>query len=101
MSEPPIEVAAPDIDAYRQGNTDIPYVTTFESRRAGPHVAITALVLTDTPTNRPLPTDWPTNTTAPTPIPPPLIAVKLAGVEAGAAAGCVNDPLASSPCLIP
>ena len=37
MSEPPIEVAAPDIGAYRQGNTGVPYVTTFESRRAGPH----------------------------------------------------------------
>jgi predicted deacylase len=44
MSEPPVEVAAPDIGAYRRGNTGIPYVTTFESDRAGPHAVITALV---------------------------------------------------------
>ncbi len=44
MTEPPVEIAAPDISAYRQGNTDIPYVTTFESGRAGPHAVITALV---------------------------------------------------------
>ena len=44
MSEPPVEVAAPDISAYRQGNTGIPYVTTFESGQAGPHAVITALV---------------------------------------------------------
>jgi predicted deacylase len=44
MSEPPVEVAAPDIGAYRRGNTGIPYVTTFESNRSGPHAVITALV---------------------------------------------------------
>ena len=44
MSEPPVEVTAPDIRPYRQGNTGIPYVTTFESGRAGPHAVITALV---------------------------------------------------------
>ncbi len=44
MFEPPVEIAAPDIGAYRQGNTGIPYVTTFESGRAGPHAVITALV---------------------------------------------------------
>ena len=44
MSDPPVEIAAPDISAYRQGNAGIPYVTTFESGRAGPHAVITALV---------------------------------------------------------
>src|SRR5512134_2845644 len=44
MSEPGVEVSAPDITAWRRGNTGIPYVTTFESRRPGPHAVITALV---------------------------------------------------------
>jgi predicted deacylase len=44
MPEPPVEIAAPDLSAYRQGNTGIPYVTTFESGQAGPHAVITALV---------------------------------------------------------
>ena len=44
MSDAPVEIAAPDISAYRQGNTGIPYVTTFESGRPGPHAVITALV---------------------------------------------------------
>jgi predicted deacylase len=44
MSEPRVEIAAPDISAYRRGSTGIPYVTTFESGRAGPHAVITALV---------------------------------------------------------
>jgi len=44
MSDPPVEVVAPDISAYRRGNTGIPYVTTFESGRPGPHALITALV---------------------------------------------------------
>ena len=38
-----IEVAAPDIAAYAAGNTGIPYVTTFDSRRPGPHVLVNAL----------------------------------------------------------
>ena len=44
MFESPVEIAAPDISAYRRGNTGIPYVTTFQSSRAGPHAVITALV---------------------------------------------------------
>jgi predicted deacylase len=44
MSEARVEIAAPDISAYRRGNTDVPYVTTFDSGRAGPHAVITALV---------------------------------------------------------
>ncbi len=44
MLEAPVEVAAPDISPYRRGNTGIPFVTTFESGRAGPHAVITALV---------------------------------------------------------
>jgi predicted deacylase len=44
MSEPTVEIGAPDISAYRRGNTGVPYVTTFESGRAGPHAVITALV---------------------------------------------------------
>jgi predicted deacylase len=44
MPESPVEIAAPDISVYQQGNTGIPYVTTFESGRSGPHAVITALV---------------------------------------------------------
>ena len=39
-----VEVEAPDISTYRDGNRDIPYFTTFESGRAGPKVLVTALV---------------------------------------------------------
>jgi predicted deacylase len=38
-----IELSAPDISPYAAGNTGIPYVTTFDSRRAGPHVVVNAL----------------------------------------------------------
>ncbi len=38
-----IELTAPDISAYRSGNTGIPYVTSFESGRPGPHVLVNAL----------------------------------------------------------
>jgi predicted deacylase len=44
MPESPVEIAAPDITAYRGGNTGIPYVSTFASERPGPHAVITALV---------------------------------------------------------
>lgn len=40
----PVELEAPDISPYRDGNTGVPYFTTFESGRAGPDVLITALV---------------------------------------------------------
>ena len=39
----PIELIAPDISAYRAGNTGIDYVTTFDSGNAGPHVMISAV----------------------------------------------------------
>jgi predicted deacylase len=38
-----IELAAADIAPYAAGNIGIPYVTTFDSRRAGPHVLVCAL----------------------------------------------------------
>jgi predicted deacylase len=43
MSRYPIEVAFPDIAAHEHGNTGIPYVHTFDSGVAGPHVMINAL----------------------------------------------------------
>ena len=38
-----VELAAPDIAAYADGNTGIPYVTSFDSGRPGPHVLVNAL----------------------------------------------------------
>ena len=38
-----IELTPPDIAPYAAGNTGIPYVTTFDSGRAGPHVLVNAL----------------------------------------------------------
>jgi predicted deacylase len=38
-----VELSPPDISAYRQGNTGIDYVTTFDSGRPGPHVLINAI----------------------------------------------------------
>lgn len=43
MSASEVEIAAPDLGDYRQGNTGIPYVTSFEAALPGPHVVITAL----------------------------------------------------------
>jgi predicted deacylase len=40
---PRLELAPPDLSAYRTGNTGIPYVTTLDSGRPGPHVLINAL----------------------------------------------------------
>ena len=40
----PIELSPPDISSYRAGNTGIPYVTTFDSGKPGPHVLLTAVV---------------------------------------------------------
>ncbi len=40
---PTVELTPPDISPYRAGNTGIPYVTTFDSGQAGPHVLICAL----------------------------------------------------------
>jgi len=39
----PVELIAPDISAYRAGNTGIDYVTTFDSGKAGPHVLVSAV----------------------------------------------------------
>lgn len=38
-----VELTPPDIVPYRQGNTGIPYVTTFDSGRPGPHAMINAV----------------------------------------------------------
>ncbi len=39
-----IELSAPDISAYREGNTGIDYVHSFKAAQPGPHVMISALV---------------------------------------------------------
>src|SRR5687768_16130949 len=47
MTSPPslaVEIAPPDIAAYRRGNTGVEYVTTFASGRDGPHVMLTGVV---------------------------------------------------------
>src|ERR1700716_1174955 len=38
-----IELTPPDISAYREGNTGIPYVTTLDSGKPGPNVMINAV----------------------------------------------------------
>ena len=38
----PIELTAPDITAYKAGNTGVDYVTTLDSGTPGPHVMVTA-----------------------------------------------------------
>jgi predicted deacylase len=43
MSAYPIEVAFPDLAPHERSNTGIPYVHTFDSGVAGPHVMINAL----------------------------------------------------------
>ena len=40
---PPVELQAPDITPYRQGNTGVPYVHVFDSGRPGPKVLVQAL----------------------------------------------------------
>jgi predicted deacylase len=44
MSTPQVEISAPDISPYRDGNTGVPHVVRLDSGAAGPHVVITALV---------------------------------------------------------
>lgn len=44
MSEFAVEITAPDIGVFREGNAGVPYVTTFVAEQSGPHVLITALV---------------------------------------------------------
>ena len=44
MSTPvPIELQAPDLSRWANGNTGTPYVWRFESGRAGPQVMVQAL----------------------------------------------------------
>ncbi len=40
----PVEIEAPDISAYRKGNTGVDYITTFDSGCPGPHAMIAAVV---------------------------------------------------------
>lgn len=39
-----VELTAPDIGAYRAGNTGVPFATTFDSGQNGPHAMICAVV---------------------------------------------------------
>lgn len=40
----PVNIEAPDIRPYREGNTGVDYVTTLDSGNPGPHVMISAVV---------------------------------------------------------
>lgn len=40
----PVELRAPDIEPYRNGNTDVPFFWSFDSNLPGPHVMVTAVV---------------------------------------------------------
>ena len=42
-NEYPIEIEPIDISAYREGNSGVPYVTTFDGGKPGPHVMVNAL----------------------------------------------------------
>ena len=44
ISDDAIELSAPDITAYKDGNCGLPYVWRFDSGQAGPHVMISAAV---------------------------------------------------------
>ncbi|MBO6783688.1 MAG: succinylglutamate desuccinylase/aspartoacylase family protein [Alphaproteobacteria bacterium] len=39
-----VEIAAPDIEPYREGNTGVPFVATLDSGTEGPHALICALM---------------------------------------------------------
>jgi hypothetical protein len=39
----PVELRAPDISRWREGNTGIPFMTTLDSGRPGPHVMVNAV----------------------------------------------------------
>lgn len=43
-NEYPIELVGPDIGPYAEGNAGIPYISSFEAARPGPHVMISAVV---------------------------------------------------------
>ena len=53
----PVELTPPDISAYAKGTGSIPYIWTFDSGVAGPHVAITAIVHGNEPCGA-LTLDW-------------------------------------------
>ncbi len=38
-----VELSAPDISPYRASNTGVDYITTFDSRKPGPHVMVNAI----------------------------------------------------------
>ena len=40
----PVNIEAPDISPYREGNTGVDYVTTLTSGKSGPHVMLSAVV---------------------------------------------------------
>lgn len=40
----PVELEAPDISPYQEGNTGVDYVYTFDSNAPGPHVMVSAVV---------------------------------------------------------
>ncbi len=40
----PVDLTPPDIDRYREGNTGVPYVTSWQAGADGPHVMLTAVV---------------------------------------------------------
>ena len=40
----PVNIQAPDISPYRQGNTGVDYVTTLDSGNTGPHAMLSAVV---------------------------------------------------------
>lgn len=42
--EYPVEIAAPDIERWREGNAGTPFVYSFAAERPGPHLLLTALV---------------------------------------------------------
>ena len=44
VQDHPVELTAPDIAAYKAGNTGIDYVTTLDSGKPGPHVMILSLI---------------------------------------------------------
>jgi predicted deacylase len=40
----PVDIEAPDISPYREGNTGVEYITTLDSGKSGPHVMLSAVV---------------------------------------------------------
>ena len=43
-NEYPVEITGPDISPYKKGNTGIDYIHTFDSKKPGPHVLVSAVV---------------------------------------------------------